>query len=210
MNSNVKQNTAALASLAQSPQMLNAPTVVPVASGVPTVRKVANTDPYFSIEVDTTGLTESAEIILFDGSQGYQFGFNAAMPLGAVIKGRTATYQFILNDIVHNSSYIDMVRLQVYAPNSGSGGNCCNGGDIAMIQFANAVDVYDSSKGARPRRIDTMYPDMGIHEGQFHKNISSFRFPLTITNRTALVYVQEPGIRVVWSFYQKAEIGRHQ
>lgn len=210
MNSITQKNAQVLANLAQAPQMLNAPTVVPVMKNtIPAGRKVADTDPYYSIEVDTTALTEAAEIVLFDGSQGYQFGANASMPLGVVIKGRTANYQFILNDIVHNSSYINMIRLQVYAPNGG-GDNCCDSNDIAMIQFSNAVDVYDSSKGARPRRIDTIYPDMGISEQQYWKNISSFQKDVTITNRTALVYTQEPGIRVVWSFYQAAELGRHQ
>jgi hypothetical protein len=70
--------------------------------------------------------------------------------------------------------------------------------------------VYESSKGARPKRVGTLYPDMGIHEGQFQLNITTFQYPITITNRTALVYLQEPGIKVIWSFYQKAEIGRHQ
>ena len=209
MTRNLNQTAATLANMPQSAQMVNRPTVVP-SNGVEIPgMQVSRTDPYFAIEVDTTGLTERTEIVLFDGSQGYQFGFTTAMPLSVEISGRTADYQFILNDIVHNSSYVDTIRCQVVGGTS-SGNNGCYTNDVAMLQFANAVNIYESSKGAGPSRKGVFYPDMGIHEGQFQLNISTFQYPLVITNRTALVYKQEPGIKVIWSFYQKAEIGRHQ
>jgi len=211
MTNDLKAKAGAVAKIPEPLNMVNRPTVVPTTGVENPGMQVLRTDPYFSLEVDTTGLTERQEIVLFDGSRGYQLGMGVAMPLGAQIVGRSAPYQFILNDIVHNASFVDTVRLQVYAPNGGGDdNNCCNSNDIAMLQFSNAVDVYDSSKGGRPRRVGNFYPDMGIHEGQFQLNISTFKYPITITNRTALVYIQEPGIRVVWSFYQKAELGRKQ
>lgn len=208
MNRTIKDNRAAIAKIQQPVNMINRPTVV-AATGIDAPgMMVSRTDPYFSFEVDTTGVNERSEIILFDGSQGFQLGFNASMELGVEIRGRTNDYQFILNDIVHNSSYVDTWRLQVIA--SGNGDGCCNSNDVAMAQFANAINVYESSKGARPKRLTTMYPDMAIHEGQFQLNITTWQFPLVLTNRTALVYQQEPNVRVIWSCYQKAEIGRHQ
>ncbi|MEO0338101.1 MAG: hypothetical protein AAF242_02700 [Bacteroidota bacterium] len=209
MTSSVKNNTAQLANQIQPVKMINRPTVVPTSGVEQPTMNVTGTDPYFSLTVDTSGLTEATDIILFDGSQGYQFGFNTSMPLDVQIKGRTANYQYILNDIVHNSSFVDTIRLQVINCQNQQSGNC-NNNDVAMLQFANAVDIYESSKGARPKRTGTFYPDMGIHEGQFQLNISTFKYNLIITNRTALVYKQEPGVKVIWSFYQKAEIGRHQ
>ncbi|HKK77077.1 MAG TPA: hypothetical protein VJ953_18505 [Saprospiraceae bacterium] len=210
MTSNIKDNTAKLAQQIQPVKMINRPTVVPTSGVEQPTMNVIGTDPYFSLTVDTSEMSEPTEIILFDGSQGYQFGFNASMPLGVKIAGRTADYQYILNDIVHNSSFLDTIRLQVINCSNNQVNDGCSSNDIAMVQFANAVDIYESSKGARPKRVGTFYPDMGIHEGQFQLNISTFKYNLVITNRTALVYRQEPGVKVIWSFYQKAEIGRHQ
>ena len=200
-----KANTLALASLPQSARMINRPTVVPT-DGVQTPgMQVARTDPYYSIDVDTTGQTSPVEVILFDGSQGYQLGFNAAMPLNVTINGKTMPYQYMLNDIILNSSYVDMMRLIVIStdPNIDSDA-------AALIQFTNGVNIYESSKGGMPRLTGTFYPSMGIHEGQFQKSITTFKYPVTITNRTALVYKQQPNTIVNWAFYQKAEIGRHQ
>lgn len=208
MTNNLKENRAKLAASIQPLQMINRPTVVPTSGVEKPSMQVSRTDPYFAISVDTSLLSEPTEIILFDGSQGYQLGFDASMPLEVKIEGRTAKYQYILNDVVHNSSFVDTIRIQVIGSQNGANG-CC-GNDIALAQFSNAVDIYESSKGARPKRVGTFYPDMGIHEGQFQLNISTFQYLLTITNRHALVYTQEPGIKVIWSFYQKAEIGRHQ
>ena len=51
---------------------------------------------------------------------------------------------------------------------------------------------------------------MGVHEGQYHLDINTFTSPTVVTNRTALVYVQEPNCEVLFGFYQKAELGRNQ
>ena len=51
---------------------------------------------------------------------------------------------------------------------------------------------------------------MGVHEGQYHLTINTFQNDLILTNRTALVYKQEPGIELVWGLYQVAELGRKQ
>lgn len=51
---------------------------------------------------------------------------------------------------------------------------------------------------------------MGVHEGQFQLAINTFQTDIILTNRTALVYKQEPGIELVWGLYQVAELGRKQ
>ena len=56
----------------------------------------------------------------------------------------------------------------------------------------------------------TAYHDIGIHEGQFQLAINTFQTDIILTNRTALVYKQEPGIELVWGLYQVAELGRKQ
>ena len=195
----------AIAQLQNLAKMINRPTVVPTSGPENPGLVVARTDPYFSFEVDTTGQTAPVEIILFDGSQGYQFGYNASLPLGVNIVGRTMPYEYIVNDMVHNSSFIDIWRLQVTStdPNIQSA-------DVAMTQFSNAVNIFDASKGGKPRLVDNFYPDMGIHEGQYHLTITTFEFKALVTNRTALVYMQEPNTKMIWSCYQKAELGRHQ
>lgn len=198
----------------QSPtnqNMINAPTIVPTTGVSGTPLPAVQTDPYFAIEVDTSQLTDPTKIVLFDGSRGYQFGYEYNMPLGVGIRGLTADYQYILNDIVHNASYFDVLKMRVIACNVNQQQNGCNNSEeIALVQFAHPIEVYDSSKGSKPRLLQTMYPDMGIHEGQFQLNINTFSYPTLITNRTAMVFTQEPGIKMVLGFYQKAELGRKQ
>jgi hypothetical protein len=186
----------------QDNKMVNRPTVV-ATEGMSGNLSVLPTDPYFSIKVSTAGRTESTEVVLFDGSRGYQLGYNYLMPLDVVITGITAHYQYILNDVVHNSSYFDVIQMRV-ASSDGSG----DSGSLALTQFANPIEVFESTKGSKPRLISTIYPDAGIHEGQFQKDINTFSNPVQVTNRTALVYRQEPNIDVIMKFYQKAEIGR--
>ena len=182
-----------------STNMIGAPTVVPAVGvngqGLPTIE----TDPYFAIEVDTTNRDVATRIVLFDGSRGYQFSHNYQMPIDVGIRGLTADYQFIVNDMVHNSSYFDIMKMRVIGDEQ-----------VSLVQFAHVIKVYDSSKGSESRLLKSIYPDMGIHEGQFQLNINTFSSPTLLTNRTALVYTQEPGIKLVLGFYQKAEIGRKQ
>lgn len=182
--------------------MVNRPTVVPT-EGLSGNVSVLPTDPYFSIKVSTAGRTESAEVVLFDGSRGYQLGYNYLMPLDVVITGITAHYQYILNDVVHNSSFFDVIQMRV-ASSDGSE----DSGSLALTQFAHPIEVFESTKGSKPRLTNSIYPDAGIHEGQFQKDINTFSYPVQITNRTALVYTQEPNAEVILKFYQKAEIGR--
>ena len=165
------------------------------------------TDPYFSIKVSTRNATQSQLVVLFDGSKGYQFGYNAFNGADVVIEGLSAHYQFILNDLVHNASYLDMLKMRVVDPNE-QGGNCCSG--TALNQYARPIEIYDSSKGSKPRLLKTIYPDMGVHEGQFQLAINTFQSDVILTNRSAFVYKQEPGIDLVWGFYQVAELGRKQ
>lgn len=182
-----------------NPQMGGAPTIVTSPSGggeLPTL----GTDPYIAIEVDTTDVSIVApvKIVLFDGGRGYQLGTGYTMPLAVKITGITAPYQFMLNDVVHNSSFFDIVKQQIDKETE------------ALAQYGYPFEVYESSKGSSPRLINTYYPQMGVHEGQYQKTINTFAAPMMITNRTAVVYTQRPGIKQVIGFYQKAEIGRHQ
>lgn len=164
------------------------------------------TDPYFSIKVSTKNATVPEMVVLFDGSKGYQFSYNAFNGPNVVLEGLSAHYQFILNDLVHNASYLDMLKMRIVDPNAADG--CCSG--VAMSQYARPIKIYDSSKGSESRLLKTIYPDMGVHEGQYHLTINTFQNDLILTNRTAFVYLQEPGIDVVWGFYQVAELGRKQ
>lgn len=184
-------------------KMLNRPTVVPTVD--PNGRlEVVPTDPYFSIKVSTKDRTEPCEVVLFDGSRGYQLGYNYLMPGDVIVTGITSHYQFMLNDLVHNGTYFDVVQMRV-AP---SEGNTAAAESLALSQFAYPIEVYYSSKGQKPRLRQTLYPDSGLHEGQYHKDINTFSGRIQLTNRTALVYRQEPDIDVIIKFYQKAEIGR--
>ena len=183
--------------------MINKPTVVPTVEAggkLPTVE----TDPYFALKVSTAGLTEAVQIVLFDGGLGYQLANNFAMDPAVAITGLTASYQFILNDVVHNSSFFDVIKQRVVSLGS------LSNDQVAMSQFARPIEVHDSSKGSMPRLLKTIYPDMGIHEGQFQLSINTFASHTIITNRTALVYFQEPDCEVLFGFYQKAELGRKQ
>lgn len=146
-----------------STNMIGAPTVVPAVGvdgqGLPTVE----TDPYFAIEVDTTLRNAPTRIVLFDGSRGYQFSSGYQMPIDVLIRGLTADYQFIINDVVHNASYFDIIKMRVIAAVQNEG-PCCNSSEVALVQFAHPIKVYDSSKGSESRLLKTIFPDMGIHE----------------------------------------------
>jgi hypothetical protein len=163
------------------------------------------TDPYFSIKVSTAGATEAEQVILFDASGGFQFGANKVNGGNVVITGLSANYQYILNDISHNASYVDMLKMSIREV-SGD----CNGGCFAIDQYARPIEIYDSSKGSMPRLLKTIYPEQGVNESQFQLNINTFQSDLIITNRTAFTYMQEPDTIVTWGFYQVAELGRKQ
>jgi hypothetical protein len=188
----------------QRASMVNRPTVV-TTEGLSGSVNVQPTDPYFSIKVSTAGRTETAEVVLFDGSRGYQLGYNYLMPNDIVITGITADYQFILNDVVHANSFFDVIQMRVVSLD----GNVTSD-SAALTQFANPIEVFEASKGSKPRLVGTAFPDMGIHEGQYNKDINTFNYPLHISHRTALVYKQEPKTEVILKFYQKAEIGRNK
>ena len=190
---------------AGSNKMINRPTVVP-SNDLSGQMNVFPSDPYFSIKVSTAGRTEAAKVVLFDVSRGYQLGQDYFMPSDVIIKGITSDYQFMLNDLAHNGSYFDVMQWRV-APSPGNTGSAES---LALTQFAYPIKVYYSSKGQEPRLIDTKYPDSGLHEGQYHKDINTFQGRVQLSNRTALVYTQEPDIEVIIKFYQKAEIGRQQ
>ena len=185
--------------------MIGRPTVNVSERAETRVIQSIQTDPYFSIKVSTRNATQAELVVLFDGSKGYQFGYNAFNGPNVVIEGLSANYQFILNDLVHNASYLDMLKMRVVDPASS---DCCSG--IALSQYARPIKLYDSSKGSEPRLLKTIFPDMGVHEGQYHLTINTFQNDLILTNRTAFVYKQEPGVDVVWGFYQVAELGRKQ
>lgn len=199
MNRYLRQRRrAALPNLARGANLVNAPTVAPITGangqGIPVLR----TDPYIAIEIDTTdaAIVAAVDIVLFDASRGYQLGMGYAMPAEVVITGLTADYQFILNDMSHNASYFDIIKQQIDVEAQ------------ALIQYGHPIKVYEGSKGSSPKLVDTIHPSMGVHEGQFQKTINSFEVELIVTNRTALVFKQQPGIKQVIGFYQKAELGR--
>lgn len=198
MNRTFRRRRSALQSIAQGQGAVNAPTIHPITgvngAGLPNL----GTDPFISIEIDTTdaAIVAAVDIVLFDASRGYQLGTGYAMPAEVVITGLTADYQFILNDVAHNASYIDIIKQQIDVEAQ------------ALIQYGHPIKVYEGSKGSAPRLVNTIHPAMGVHEGQFQKTINSFETELLVTNRTALVFKQQPGIKQVISFYQKAEVGR--
>ncbi len=185
-------------------RMINRPTVMPATGvggqGLPALE----TDPFFSLEVDTTGATEAEEVILFDGGRGYQLGFNTTNGANVKIKGLTADYQFILNDVVHNASFFSQIKFHV-VPSAGQSLEA-----ISLVQYSHPLHVYSSSKGSKPRLLRTIHPSMGVNEQQYHFNINTFSAPLLIDNRVAIVYKQEANVRMVWSFYQQAELNRVQ
>jgi hypothetical protein len=190
----------------QQGNMIGRPTVNVSDRADQRVIQSVQTDPYFAIKVSTKEATEPQLVVLFDPSQGYQLGYNQFIGDKVAIEGLSAHYQFILNDMAHNSSYLDMLKMRVTT--YGEAENCCGGN--ALDQYARPIEIYDSSKGSKPRLLKTIYPDQGVHEGQYQLNINTFANDLIITNRTAFVYIQEPGITVTWGFYQVAELGRKQ
>ena len=184
--------------------MINRPTVVPTVEAGGSLPNLG-TDKYFALKVSTAGLSEAVKVVLFDGGRGYQLGFNFAMDPAVNIIGLTAQYQFILNDIVHNATFFDVIKQRVVSLDPQISND-----QVALSQFARPIKVYDSSKGSEPRLLKTIYPDMGIHEGQYQLSINTFSDHTIITNRTALVYEQEPNCEVLFGIYQKAELGRKQ
>lgn len=194
--------------------MINNPTIVPatrtdVESKGAAIPQIPS-DPYFSFEVDTCDLNVPTQIVLFDSAGGFQLNTNFVMDAKVKIRGLTANYQYILNDLAKNASVYDVIKQRVVlcAPQEGNG--CCEVGSVALVQFAHAVEIYYSSKGSKPRLKGTLYPDMGITEQQYQLNINTFGYTDIIDDRTAFVYVQEPGIKLIWGFYQTAELGRSQ
>lgn len=177
-------------------KMINDPTIIPSDDVTGQVNAPLPADSFFSITVDTSdpAITTPQQIVLFDPSQGYQLANGWTLPANVVISGVTADYQFMLNDLSHNASYIDVVKIKVSAKED--------------QQFARPLAIYESSKGGAPRLIRNLYPEKGITETQFQSKISTFKTNLILTNRNALVYTQEHGIVVTFSFYQKAELGR--
>lgn len=189
-----KRRRAKLPTANQS--MINRPTIVRSIEEAPVS---APADPYISITVDTTaaGITAPVKIVLFDASQGYQLGNAFAMHAGVKITGNTAHYQFLLNDLgSSNGSFFDTIQQRIDDESK------------ALTQYGHPLEIFESTKGGSPRLEKTIHPGMGIHEGQYQKGINTFSAPLTIGNRTALVYTQEPGLVLTWGFYQKAELGR--
>ena len=197
INSRARQRILRNRALQKPQNMINTPTIVPIDDYTQAIPQLS-TDPYVAIKIDTTALAATAKLVLFDASRGYQLANSYTMPLGLVITGVTADYQFILNDLTHNGSYFDIIKQNI------------NDDAIALVQYGHPIEVYDSSKGSAPKLIKTIYPDMGVHEGQFQKGINTFQAPTLITNRTALVMNVEPGMIMNIGLYQKAEVGRKQ
>lgn len=200
MNTQRFKDRRAIRSIPQiQADMIGRPSIVPIdgVNGAAALPKI-QTDPFFSLKVDTTGLVAATEVVLFDASMGYQLNKSIVMPLALLITGLTSNYQAMLNDLAHVSAYVDLLKMTVSDEN------------VALSQYARPLKVYESSKGSDPRLIKTLHPEMGVHEGQYQKGINSFTADLVITNRTAISYVQEPGIVVTWGLYQKAELGRKQ
>lgn len=180
----------------QPANMVNQPTVVPIAGPDGAGQAAVESSPYFSFKVSTVGILTATKIVLFDASQGYQLLTPYAMPVGVTITGLTGNYQFLLNDLAHVSASVDILKMTVSNP------------AVAGAQFARALEVYDSLRGSAPQLVKNIYPEMGISEAQFQANINTFPINLTITNRTAIVYTQEPNIEVTFGWYQQAELGR--
>lgn len=190
--------------LAKPQGMLNDRTIMPT-DGPLGAQSVTPPAPYFAIEVDTTdaGITDPVQIVLFDASEGFQQKNNYFMPAAVAITGKGEPYQFILNDSAHVARYISMIQMTIVDGN----------GDAVQDtagQFANVINFYESVVGRGPALVHTIYPAMGVHEGQFQLNINTFEAGITLTNRVSMVYYQEPGLKVTWGFYQGAELGRKQ
>jgi hypothetical protein len=176
--------------------MVNAPTVVPISSPDGANQAMVESSPYFSFKVDTTGLSGTTQIVLFDASQGWQIANSYAMPVGVTITGLTGHYQALLNDIAHVAAAIDIIKMTV------------SDDSLAGSQFGRGLKVFETVRGSDPYLVKNIYPEMGVSEAQFQKGINTFPANLIISNRTAIVYVQEPDLIVTFGFYQQAEIGR--
>ena len=187
-----------VAEIAKAPAMINNPTVVPSEGAGGGSGCAIPTDPYISIAVDTTdvGIVAPELIILFDSSQGYQLANKVEMDPLVKITRLTSEYQFILNDLVSNGSFFDTFQQRISDVSK------------ALLQYGRPIEIYEASKGSKPRLVQTIHSGMGIHEGQYNKDINTFAFPILVGNRTAFVYWQEPGIVMTWGMYQKAEVGR--
>lgn len=191
---------------AATPRISGAPTVVlsTDVTGVKQNRVFQPADDYFSIKVDAShaNIVADQKVVLFDPSGGYALNEGYTKDADLAITGLTSHYQFMLNDLSHNASYYDTMKITVSKP-----------GDANFdpnSQLARGIDIYRTSKGGKPGKVRTIYPDKGIHEGQFQKNIATFTVEDIIDNRTAYVFTIEDGVVMTFSFYQKAELGRKQ
>ena len=92
-------------------QMINSPTVVPSTDIVGNQLNFAPADSLFSVQVDTTTATVNQTVVLFDASMGYQLNEGVTMDASVVITGTTADYQFMLNDVAHNASFLSATAL---------------------------------------------------------------------------------------------------
>lgn len=176
-----------------NPQMVFNPTLVPSDDVTGRVNPVIPADSYYSVRVASTNAAVQ-KMVLFDPSLGYQLVNGWTLPANLVITGVSAPYQFMLNDLAHNASIVSLIKIRVSASPD--------------VQFARPIEVYETSKGGGSKLIATLYPEKGVHEGQFQANISTFEANVIITNRTALVYMHEPGLTVTFNFYQVGELGR--
>ena len=182
-----------------NPRMYNRPTFVPSQGGsVGVASRPASS--FYGVRVDTTARTEATKIVVFDASGGYQRSTNYLMPADVVITALSGPdYQFILNDLVSNASYFDIMKLTVAA--------AANQDQKAVQQFSRPIEVFSNDKGSSTHNMNTKFPIEGLAENQFQLNILTFQFEEIIDNRIALVYTQEAGITVDINFYQKAIVG---
>lgn len=191
--------------LAKPGNMINDRTVTPSSGPVGKQASLAAA-PYFGVRVDTTdaSLTDDTyRVVLFDSSAGYQLEQNFFMDPAISITGIGSTYDFILNDTSHHGRYISMIKMTVL---NASDAGIDNGGG----QFSFPLNVYQTVVGRGPSLVDTLYPDMGVHEGQFQTYINTFEAGITFTNQIALVVDIKSGTKVDFAFYQGAELGRKQ
>lgn len=176
----------------------NDPTVTPIV-GEGGSQDVVNPSEYFAVRIDTTTRPVDqgpAKVVLFDASQGYQIKTGTVTPANAVVTGVTDDYQFLLNDVAHVASMVDVLQLSVNDPAK------------ALQQYGRPIEIYDIVRGGGVNLTKTIHPRKGINETQYHKDINTFDAKLRITNRTAMVIMVEPGIVLDIGFYQKAELGR--
>lgn len=184
------------ARLLKSDKMYGSPTVNLISGPDGGGQTEVEVSPYFSLKVDTTARAEATQIILFDAEQGYQFHTGNLNPVDVVIEGLTDHYQFLLNDIAHIATVIDIAKVTVSDKTK------------ALAQYARGIKIYDTVRGSGPHLVKTIHPEMGVHEGQQLIEINTFPFNARLTGRSSVVYTQEPGIIMTWGFYQKGELGR--